>query len=340
MTTLHQSNSILLRINDNTLSIQTMRIEGPEDLRECIRGSDVDIVQLKEGRLKGSLTHVGVGNLSMSLGRFNLELRARGPISQDKVTIGMLLDSVGPTLQWWQEVVPGDLLLLPAGAEADSIYSGAASYATISLSPFDLTAMVGGEVRNYLTDSAFWNRRSVRRADPRIHQRVKRRLAEMMSNFECMAIGASVQTTDFLRREIIEDFLATFIDSSPPGRNSSRLTAARLVYEVENYVDAAGGRPIHISELCNILNVSRRSLQRAFTETLNMGPITYLRRRRLSAAREILKRSDPSTVRIAQVALEHGFQEPGRFAVYYRSLFGESPSETLRGGRIGAICIA
>lgn len=274
----------------------------------------------------------------MSLGHFSLDLRARGPISEKKVTIGMLLDSVGPTSQWWQEVVPGDVLVLPASAEADSIYGGAASYATISLAPSDLTSVLGGE--DHLTDSAFWNRRSVRHGNPRTHQQIKRRLAGMTSNFERMAAGASVQAADFLRREIIEDFLTSFIDTSSPGRNSSRYTRARLVYEVENYVDAAGGRPIHISELCSALKVSRRSLQRAFTETLNMGPITYLRRRRLSAIHEILKRSDPAMVNISQVALEHGFPEPGRFAAYYRSLFRESPSETLRGGRIGAMCIA
>lgn len=33
---------------------------------------------------------------------------------------------------------------------------------------------------------------------------------------------------------------------------------------------------------------------------------------------------------LAEVARRHGFSELGRFAVNYRSLFGESPSDTVR----------
>ena len=43
-----------------------------------------------------------------------------------------------------------------------------------------------------------------------------------------------------------------------------------------------------------------------------MGPVTYLRRRRLSAAQTALKRSDRLTTTIADIAIEHGFPDPGR----------------------------
>ena len=75
-------------------------------------------------------------------------------------------------------------------------------------------------------------------------------------------------------------------------------------------MDASGWRPVHISELCSALRVSRRSLDRAFADTLNMGPVGYLRRRRLSAIQVLLKRSD-SAIPIADIAFEHGFSEPG-----------------------------
>jgi AraC family ethanolamine operon transcriptional activator len=61
-----------------------------------------------------------------------------------------------------------------------------------------------------------------------------------------------------------------------------------------------------------------------------MGPVGYLRRRRLSAIQTALKRTDRATMSIADIAFEYGFSDPGRFATYYRSLFGESPSQTRR----------
>jgi len=61
-----------------------------------------------------------------------------------------------------------------------------------------------------------------------------------------------------------------------------------------------------------------------------MGPVGYLRRRRLSAIQTALKRGDRATMPISDIAFEYGFSDPGRFAAYYRSLFGESPSQTRR----------
>ncbi|WP_425359542.1 helix-turn-helix transcriptional regulator [Borborobacter arsenicus] len=89
-------------------------------------------------------------------------------------------------------------------------------------------------------------------------------------------------------------------------------------------------RPVHISELCSALMVSRRTLHRAFFETLGTGPMTYLRLRRLSAVHRALRMPGSSQASVTHTALDHGFSDLGRFAVYYRSIFGESPSQTRR----------
>jgi AraC family ethanolamine operon transcriptional activator len=43
----------------------------------------------------------------------------------------------------------------------------------------------------------------------------------------------------------------------------------------------------------------------------------------------VLRDSDPAAVTVAEVAIQRGFIELGRFAHYYHALFGEYPSETL-----------
>jgi transcriptional regulator GlxA family with amidase domain len=85
-----------------------------------------------------------------------------------------------------------------------------------------------------------------------------------------------------------------------------------------------------LTEICASIEVSERTLRACCEEHLGMGPIRYLTLRRMHLARRALFRADPSTSTVTRIATDHGFWELGRFSVAYRTLFGESPSETLR----------
>jgi transcriptional regulator GlxA family with amidase domain len=61
-----------------------------------------------------------------------------------------------------------------------------------------------------------------------------------------------------------------------------------------------------------------------------MSPIRYLWLRRMHLAHRALLKADPATATVTSVATDQGFWELGKFSVAYRSLFGESPSATLR----------
>jgi transcriptional regulator GlxA family with amidase domain len=65
------------------------------------------------------------------------------------------------------------------------------------------------------------------------------------------------------------------------------------------------------------------------SEFLAVSPMRYLLLQRLNNARAALRRADPTTVGVAEIARKHQFRELGRFAVTYRTTFGESPSATL-----------
>ena len=65
-------------MDKQTWSAEIVPINGPDDLRETTRGADVQIVQLKPGKLQGSIKHFGIGNLGISLGRFDSAIRMRG----------------------------------------------------------------------------------------------------------------------------------------------------------------------------------------------------------------------------------------------------------------------
>jgi transcriptional regulator GlxA family with amidase domain len=61
-----------------------------------------------------------------------------------------------------------------------------------------------------------------------------------------------------------------------------------------------------------------------------MGPKRYLLPRRMRLARRALRQAAPAAASVTDIATRFGFWQLGRFAVEYQSLFGESPSATLR----------
>jgi len=315
-------------MDNKTWPKEIVQITSPEDLRETLRGSNLEIVQLKPGKLHGSIAHFGIGNLGVSIGRYNSGIRATGALPPERVVLGTLLDCAGRVTHWWKDVRPSDVCVFPSGVEIDAIHCGGAAYLTVSIGLPELLSMLDGEDR--LADPAFWNAKRVCPTHPLIRVDLLRRLAGIMSDIERKTDAPSAEAADFLQRSIVEAFLLSLRSAQSTEKKSLLYTGARLVSEAEDYVDAACERPVHISELCSALKVSRRSLHRAFADALGVGPVAYLRCRRLSAVRSVLSRSDPATVSIGDVAFEYGFPEPGRFAAYYRAHFGETPSETCR----------
>jgi AraC-like DNA-binding protein len=320
-----------LGLDKNTWSLEIVPINGPDDLREATRGADLEIVQLKPGRLRGSIRHIGIGNLGISTGQFSCETRVRGTMHRERVVLGTLLDSAGRSTQWWREIRAGDVGVFPAHVEIDVVHGGVTAYMVVSIPLPELASMLAGE--EHLADPAFWNTKGVYHTDPLIGAKMLQRLRGIISGIEHKFTAPSDRAANFLQRSIVESFvlaLTSAIPSASARSHSDPRTGARLVSETEDYIDASDGRPVHISELCCALRVTRRTLHRAFTDTLGIGPAAYLRRRRLSAIRSILSRCDTASISIGDLAFEYGFPQAGRFAAYYRAHFGETPSETLR----------
>ena len=113
-------------------------------------------------------------------------------------------------------------------------------------------------------------------------------------------------------------------ESKPRGRR------AAMAKTFEAVVEANFNRPLLIADLCRIVGVSERTLRNICQEQMAMSPHRFLALRRLHLARRALLRSDQQTATVTAIAMSHGVWELGRFAVAYKSLFGESPSATLR----------
>jgi len=115
------------------------------------------------------------------------------------------------------------------------------------------------------------------------------------------------------------------VEQTTGGRRHDTILAKFLRFLEEN-----PDRPLYLTEICAAVGAAERTLRASCEEHLGMGPIRYLTLRRMHLVRRALLRSDPSKVTVTRIVTDHGFWELGRFAVAYRALFGESPSDTLR----------
>lgn len=115
----------------------------------------------------------------------------------------------------------------------------------------------------------------------------------------------------------------------------------------EDFLRAHAAEPISIADAAEAAGLSVRGLQDQFQRGLDLTPTQYLRNVRLDGVRAELVRAhvDGRTVSVADVARRWGFAHMGRFAGYYATAFGETPTKTLRheqprlsdeGGRAGA----
>ncbi len=90
--------------------------------------------------------------------------------------------------------------------------------------------------------------------------------------------------------------------------------------------------PLAIHDLCEVLNISSRSLERKFNRHLGMTPNSYYRELRLNRASHLLLNTSLS---IREVGLACGFSSG--FAPLYKSVFGRTPAETRRLKRQSAV---
>ena len=101
-----------------------------------------------------------------------------------------------------------------------------------------------------------------------------------------------------------------------------------LVRRVERFMWQNVEEPLTLDRICEEMGCRMRSLIYSFKDSFGVGPMTYLKIRRLNAARRKLK-ATRGQVRIFDVAADFGFWHMGHFSADYKRMFGTTASETV-----------
>ncbi len=147
--------------------------------------------------------------------------------------------------------------------------------------------------------------------------------------------GSAALTSELSTRELEDDLIAALLlamEESHPGsqkKKSCKVDKVQIAH-VEDYLFANLINPVSRTRLAEIAGVSIRSLSRAFVKRHGVGPMSFLKQRRMEAARMELINSHPESTKVSDVALRYGFTELGKFSLLYKSIYNEKPSETLK----------
>jgi transcriptional regulator GlxA family with amidase domain len=96
------------------------------------------------------------------------------------------------------------------------------------------------------------------------------------------------------------------------------------------YIHEHAHEEVTATSIARAACVTTRAVQLAFRRYLNTTPSAYLRQVRLDHAhRDLLSASKGEDGTVTQIASRWGFNHQGRFAAYYRQMYGQNPRQTL-----------
>jgi AraC-like DNA-binding protein len=301
----------------------------PDDYAATIRAGTVDLTVTGRGDFDAKLTRIDLHRLWMQRFSDNLPriCDVTGLINwRAYVTFRT---QPGPSLlQAGVEIHPSAVVRHGQSHDYFQRSSGSASFGTISL-PIEDIALVG-EVMSGLDltpprDAMLITPPPAAMAKLQRLHAAAGRLAE-----NAPEIIANPDAARGLEQALIEAMVGCLAHSEDREDGLAQGQHVIVMRRFRRVVEENPEQPLYIPEICKAIRVASRTLRMCCQEHLGMAPKRYLLLRRMHLARRALRQAAPDARSVTDIATRYGFWQLGRFAVEYHSLFGESPSATLR----------
>ena len=142
-------------------------------------------------------------------------------------------------------------------------------------------------------------------------------------------IIANAEAARGLEQALIGAMFACFDERSAQEDTASRRRHNAIIERFRALARENAEQALYLTDVCARIGVPSRTLHQCCREHMGMGPKRYLMLRRMNLARRALLAAAATGATVTEIATQLGFWELGRFAVVYKSQFGESPSATL-----------
>ena len=296
---------------------------------DSVREWDLDYRPLESGSFASERLSFGNSQFLFSHTKINRHLLQNGTIPKGLVTFGILANP-GIKIHWRNADIKGDaLFVFPPGGELNAI-----SRADFSVFPLSLSEQKLNQVCTLLELPEFRtltnNTEVFRRSAQSLFE-----LRQTLYYIEHLLLTGSDSSRNIQFLQEIEHTLAvklveTLAEYSQSDKRKSVRKRDVAINTAEAYIRENNGTSIAVPDLCSIANASQRMLEYAFRERYNMSPKAYIQALRINTARKQLQKANPYTDQVTQIARHNGFSHMGQFGAYYKKMFGERPSDTLK----------
>jgi AraC family transcriptional regulator len=122
------------------------------------------------------------------------------------------------------------------------------------------------------------------------------------------------------------------------GSAQSAPTLGRLamwkINRVFGYIDINLASGIRSRDLARLVELSESHFSRAFKSSVGESPLSYITRRRIELARQMMRASDQA---LAQIAVVCGWSDQSHFCRVFRRVVGSSPDEWRRANAVDPV---
>jgi AraC-like DNA-binding protein len=299
----------------------------PLSFQAAISTADLELLPTARGHFRAELTKVCMNQLWVQRCYQNLPLMIAGAMKPRRRVFTFLTSAEPEAMRHCgMDIVSGDIIV----NTFDEIHQQTEAefrLGSISLTTDDFDAVCNAIVGHEFPGDKL---KLVVRPNPELMSRLTelhRTVGQIAKTSP--AILELPQVSRALEQQLVHLIVRCVTEGAPlkipRGANRHDTIVARF----EAFLEANPNTPLYLPEICAAIGAAERTLRAACEEHLGMGPIRYLTLRRMHLVRRALLRADGSTT-VTRIATDHGFWELGRFSVAYRTLFGETPSESLR----------
>jgi len=302
-----------------------MVIRDFEQFLQLLSNWDGTIEQLTCGRLQGSMKMAQGRQMHAHLAEANQSIMLRGRERSGICTFTLVLPASAACLWQRRRLDSGTLVVRSGNVEVDHRSSRNAINLSIAFPEATLLRSARSLTKADLK-SVSW---LASQPPPSLFSKLETSIRRFLHHSQGASFSKS-QDSQVLEEECLNTLLDMILPSNQNHRSDLPLQSRTLLTSrADDIMRAHLQETMGEVELCEALQVSGRTLRLAFRERYGLGPMAYFQTLRLNAVRNQLIKADPESTSIAKVARELGFGHLGKFAGYYRRLFGELPSKTL-----------
>ena len=299
------------------------------EMSNVLRGWNIEIRQLQEGKIHDTLKQLKVKNILFSYAEFSGLTHQLGDIPPGRTFA--FYTGKSSQLIWRKKDIPFDaMMIFPLNSKLDVVVKGSkTNIHTISVSEEDLLSRLQENERD------IYNSLVSTKDLITMHPSQMKNLQEVYGKY----IQSAEENPDLINEKnfqicLEEELFTALIDVLLcEGNIKHSATKERIVQswdKLEMYIETHKQRPIMLSELSKATDIGQRSIFRLFKDRFNLTPKAYLNKLRLNGVRNDITQMDFTKNNITDIARNWGFWHMGQFAADYKRLFGELPSETLQ----------